>query len=237
MNTKIEFKNEIEKIKKYLEPLGSEKNLLGMQRFGIRFKRAYGVNIPVLRKLARDYKKNHEFALVLWETKIHELMLLAVFIDDYKQVTKAQMNNWVNDFASWDICDQCCSNLFEKTPYAFEKFFEWSKSKDEFIKRAAFAMMAAIAVHHKKTEDIELLDFFPLIEREAYDERNFVKKAVNWALRQLGKRSKLLFDEAVEVAKRIEQQDSKVAKWIAKDALREFRIKKDIYWKKRTLQK
>lgn len=237
MNTKIEFKNEMEKIKKYLEPLGSERNLLGMQRFGINFKKAYGVNIPVLRKLAKDYKKNHDFALVLWESKIHELMLLAIFIDDYKQVTKAQMNKWVKDFASWDICDQCCSNLFEKTPYAFEKVFEWSKSKDEFVKRAAFAMIAAMAVHRKKTEDIEFLDFFPLIEREAYDERNFVKKAVNWALRQLGKRSKLLFDEAVEVAKRIEQQDSKAAKWIAKDALREFRIKEDIYWKKRTLQK
>jgi 3-methyladenine DNA glycosylase AlkD len=228
------FKNEIEKIKKYLESKGSEKNLLGMQRFGIRFKKAYGVNIPVIRKLAKDYKRNHDLALELWETKIHELMLLAVFVDDYKQVTKAQMNKWVKDFASWDICDQCCSNLFEKTPYAFEKVFEWSKSKDEFIKRAAFALIAVIAVHHKKTEDIELLDFFPLIEREAYDERNFVKKAVNWALRQLGKRSRLLFDEAVEVAKRIEQQDSKAAKWIAKDALREFSIKENIYWKKRT---
>lgn len=234
MNTKAEFNNEIEKIKKYLEPLGSERNLFGMQRFGIRFEKAYGVNIPIIRKLAKDYKRNHEFALVLWETKIHELMLLAIFIDDYKQVTKTQMNKWVKDFKSWDICDQCCSNLFEKTPYAFEKVYEWSRSKDEFIKRAGFVMMAVIAVHHKKLEDIELFDFFTLIEREAWDERNFVKKAVNWALRQMGKRSKLLYDEAVEVAKRIEQQDSKSAKWIAKDALREFSIKKEIYWKKRT---
>jgi len=235
MNTKVEFENEIEKIKKYLEPKGSERNRIGMQRFGINFEKAYGVNIPVLRKLARNYKHNHEFALELWDTKIHELMLLAIFIDDYKQVTKSQMNKWVKDFKSWDICDQCCSNLFEKTPYAYEKIFEWSKSKEEFIKRAAFALIAVISVHHKKTEDIELFEFFPLIEREAYDERNFVKKAVNWALRQLGKRSSLLFNEAVEVARRIEQQDSKAAKWIAKDALREFNIKKEIYWKKRTL--
>jgi 3-methyladenine DNA glycosylase AlkD len=225
---------QIEKIKKYLEPLGSERNREGMQRFGIRFKEAYGVNIPVLRKLAKEYKPNHEFALDLWETKIHELMLLAIFIDDYRQVTKSQMNKWVKDFASWDICDQCCSNLFEKTPYAFEKAFEWSKAKEEFIKRAGFVMMAVIAVHNKKIEDIELFDFFPVMEREAYDDRNFVKKAVNWALRTLGKRSKLLFDEAVEVAERIAQQDSKSARWIAKDALREFHQKEDIYWKKRT---
>lgn len=235
MITKTDFKNEIEKIKKFLEPKGSERNRLGMQRFGINFENAYGVNIPVLRKLARDYRHNHEFALELWETKIHELMLLAIFIDDYRQVTKSQMNKWVKDFKSWDICDQCCSNLFEKTPYAYEKIFEWSKSKDEFIKRAAFTLIAVIAVHHKKKEDIELFEFFPLIEREAWDERNFVKKAVNWALRQLGKRSNLLFNEAVEVAKRIAQKDSKSAKWIAKDALREFNIKEEIYWKKRTL--
>jgi 3-methyladenine DNA glycosylase AlkD len=232
----INFKKEIEKIKNYLEPFGSENNRAGMQRFGIRFENAYGVNIPVLRNLAKEYKRNHELALELWETKIHELMLLAIFTDDYKQVTKSQMNKWVKDFASWDICDQCCSTLFEKTPYAFEKVFEWSKSKEEFIKRAAFTLIAVIAVHHKKTEDIELFDFFPLIEREANDDRNFVKKAVNWALKQMGKRSKLLFDEAVTVAKRLEKQDSKSAKWIAKDALREFRMKEDIYLKKRTLR-
>lgn len=235
MAAKPDFKREIEKIKEILEPKGSERNRMGMQRFGINFEKAYGVNIPVIRKLARDYRKNHELALELWETKIHELMLLAIFTDDYKQVTKSQMNKWVKDIRSWDICDQCCSTLFEKTPYAYEKIFEWSKSKDEFVKRAAFTLIAVISVHHKKTEDIELFGFFPLIEREAWDERNFVKKAVNWALRQLGKRSSLLFNEAVEVAKRIAMQDSKAARWIAKDALREFSIKEDIYWKKRTL--
>ncbi|MCX6166289.1 MAG: SDR family NAD(P)-dependent oxidoreductase, partial [Ignavibacteriae bacterium] len=230
---KSEFKNEIEKIKRYLEPLGSEKNRKGMQRFGIRFEKAYGVNIPVLRKLAKEYKPNHELALELWETKIHEQMLLAIFIDDYKLVTKAQMNKWVKDFASWDICDQCCSTLFDKTPYVFEKAFKWSKAKDEFVKRAGFVMMAVIAVHNKKIKDIELFDFFPVMEREAYDDRNFVKKAVNWSLRTLGKRSKILFDEALEVAERIALQDSKSAKWIAKDALREFATKSDIYWKRR----
>jgi len=226
-------KNEIEKIKNYLKPLGSERNRIGMQRFGIRFENAYGVNIPVLRNLAKDFKPNHELALELWETKIHELMLLSIFIDDYKQVTLKQMNKWVKDFASWDICDQCCSNLFDKTPFAFDKIFEWSKSKDEFVKRAGFVLIATMAVHNKKLDDEVFLEFFPLLEREAYDERNFVKKAVNWALRQIGKRSKFLFDEAIKTAERISQQDSKSAKWIAKDALREFKIKKDIYWKKR----
>lgn len=227
------FEKETERIKNYLEPIGNEKNREGMKRFGIKFKEAYGVNIPVLRKLAKESKGNHELALELWETKIHELMLLAIFIDNYKQVTLKQMEKWVKDFSSWDICDQCCSNLFDKTPYAFDKIFEWSGRKEEFVKRAGFVLIATISVHNKKLDDEVFLEFFPLLEREAYDERNFVKKAVNWALRQVGKRSKYLFDEAIKVAERISRQDSKSAKWIAADALREFRIKKDTYWKKR----
>lgn len=223
----------IDKIKKYLKPLGSEKNREGMQRFGIRFKDAYGVSIPVLRKLAKEYKGNHELALELWETKIHELMLLAIFIDDYKQVSEKQMEKWVKDFESWDICDQCCSNLFDKTSFAYKKIFEWTKSKKEFIKRAGFVLMATISVHNKKLDDEVFLEFFPLLEREAYDERNFVRKAVNWALRQIGKRSKFLFNEAIKLAENISKQESKSAKWIASNALREFKTKKDIYWKKR----
>lgn len=229
---KNNFSGQIEEIKNYLEPLGSEKNRIGMQRFGIRFENAYGINIPVLRNLAKKYKPNHQLALTLWETKIHELMLLAIFIDDYKQVTIKQMDRWVKDFVSWDICDQCCATLFEKTPYAFDKVFEWTKSKEEYIKRAGFAMIAVMAVHNKKADDEVFTEFFPLIEREAWDERNFVRKAVNWALRQIGKRSKYLFDEAVKVAERIAKQESKSAKWIASDALREFKTKEEVYWKK-----
>jgi len=226
--------NQILKIQRALRPLGSKKNIVGMKKFGINFKQAYGVNIPVLRKLAKDYKPNHDLALELWETKIHELMLLAIFIDDYKRVTKLQMNKWTKDFASWDICDQCCSNLFDKTPYTYEKIFEWSKSKKEFVKRAGFVLMAAIAVHNKEMDDKMFLNFFPLIEKESYDDRNFVRKAVNWALRQIGKRSKYLFAESIKVAERIVMQDSKSAKWIANDALKEFNTKNNIYWKKRT---
>jgi len=224
MNHKDEIKNLI----KIFESKGSSYNLEGMQRYGIRFKKAYGVNIPVLRAMAKKYKPNHKLALELWETDIHESMILAFLIDNPDEVTKSQMQKWVNQFASWDICDGCCSNLFDKTPNAYEKAFEWSSSKKEFVKRAGFVLMATTSVHNKKTDDEFFMEFFPIIEREAYDERNFVKKAVNWALRSIGKRNSELFNEAIKVAKRIEKQNSKSAKWIAKDALREFKSKKEI---------
>ena len=144
--------NQTLRIQRILKPQGSKKNLIGMKKYGIRFNKAYGVKIPIIRELAKKFKPNHDLALYLWDTKIHELMLLAIFIDDYRQVTEFQMNKWVRDFASWDICDQCCSNLFDKTPYAFDKIFEWSKSKDEFIKRAGFALIATMAIHNKKLD-------------------------------------------------------------------------------------
>jgi 3-methyladenine DNA glycosylase AlkD len=223
--------NIIKEIIKTLEPLGNVYNLEGMQRFGIRFKKAYGVNIPVLRAMAKKYKPNHKLALELWETGIHECMILAFLIDNPDEVTGKQMQKWVNQFASWDICDGCCSNLFDKTPYAYEKVIEWTSSKKEFVKRAGFVIMATLSVHNKKADDEFFMEFFPIIEREAYDERNFVKKAVNWALRSIGKRNSELFNESIKAAKRIEKQDSKSAKWIAKDALREFKSKKEKYLK------
>jgi 3-methyladenine DNA glycosylase AlkD len=155
-------------------------------------------------------------------------MILAFLIDNLDEVTKSQMQKWVNQFASWDICDGCCSNLFDKTPYAYEKAIEWSASKKEFVKRAGFTIMATLSVHNKKADDEFFMEFFPIIEREANDDRNFVKKAVNWALRSIGKRNSELFKEAIKVANRIEKQESKSAKWIAKDALREFKSKKEI---------
>ena len=133
------------------------------------------------------------------------------------------MNEWVKDFASWDICDQCCGNLFDKTTYAYDTAFKWSKSKYEFIKRAGFVLITQLAVHDKEMEDNKFLAFFPLIESEAGDERNFVRKAVNWALRQVGKRNSFLWKEAVELAEKIKKQESKSAKWIATDALRELK--------------
>jgi 3-methyladenine DNA glycosylase AlkD len=174
--------------------------------------------------MAKEIKKNQALSLELWETGIHEARLLAGFIGDPKQVTEKQMDEWVADFDSWDVCDQVCMGLFDKTSFAYKKVVEWSGRKEEFVKRAGFAMMAALAVHDKKTGDEAFLGFLPIIERESTDERNFVKKAVNWALRQIGKRNRGLNKKAIETAKRIETQNpnSKCTRWIAKDALREL---------------
>lgn len=194
----------------------------GMLRFGIANHKALGVKIPELRKLARQIKKNHALAQQLWTTDIHEARLLATMIDDPKMVTEQQMDKWVLDFDSWDICDQACSNLFARTPFAIKKSIEYSTREEEFVKRAGFVLMAALSVHDKKADDLVFIQFMPVIEREAHDERNFVKKAVNWALRQIGKRNKILKPMAIATAERILLQNSKAAKWIANDALREL---------------
>jgi 3-methyladenine DNA glycosylase AlkD len=203
-------------------------NIKGMSRYGINTEKAFGVKIPVLRQLAREIGKDHPLALELWETGYHEARLLAIFIANPKNVDEALMEKWVLDFDSWDICDQCCSNLFQRTPFAFQKASEWTNRHEEFVKRAGFVMIAVLAVHHKKVSDNQFLHFFSLIEREAGDERNFVKKAVNWALRQLGKRNTFLRDIAIETAERIKTQNSKSARWIAADALKELRSEKQL---------
>lgn len=205
-----------------LKKNGSEYNRKGMARYGINVDKAFGVNAPTMHSLTKVIGKNHELALELWESGYHEARHVATMIDDPKLVTKAQMNKWVRDFNSWDICDGACSNLFRKTPYAIEKIFEWCEKKDEFVRRAGFSLMCYVAVHHKTRDDEEFLEFFPLIKKYSADERNFVKKAVNWALRQIGKRSRFLNEEALKLAKEIHALDSKSAKWIARDAIREL---------------
>ena len=199
--------------------------LEGMSRYGIDTTSAMGVTMPEIRKLAKGIPKDHTLALQLWDTAIRECQILASLVDDRKQVTKQQMDQWVSDFNSWEVCDQVCGNLFVRKPYAIEKALEYSRSEEEFIKRAGFVLMAEMQVHNKKVSNQELMQFFPVIEREAWDERNFVKKAINSALRQMGKRNKELRMVAIECAKRIAQQDSKSAKWIARDALAEFEKK------------
>jgi 3-methyladenine DNA glycosylase AlkD len=196
--------------------------LAGMLRFGIDNEKALGVRIPEVRQLAKLIKKDHELALQLWDTRIHEARILASLIADPKLVTPQLIDNWTKDFTSWDLCDQVCGNLFDRTPYAIEKALEFSKQEEEFIKRSGFVLMAELAVHDKKAADMIFVQFFPVIEREAWDKRNFVKKAVNWALRQIGKRNKTLLPLAIQCAERILLQDSKTAKWIAGDALREL---------------
>jgi 3-methyladenine DNA glycosylase AlkD len=213
---------EVRDVLKYLQQEKNPENTKGMARFGINTENAFGVSMPKLRKLAKTIGRNHELALGLWETKIHEALILAALIDIPAQVTKKQMDKWVKDFDSWDLCDQCCMNLFDKTEYAYEKIFQWSKRKEEFVKRASFAMIASLAVHDKKADEEYFESFFSLIKREAVDERNFVKKAVNWSLRQIGKRNESLRGMAICLAEEIAALDSKSAKWIAKDALKEL---------------
>ena len=205
-----------------LKSLSNPEAVAGMARFGINAKNTYGVSIPDLRKMAKGIGKNYILAQKLWDSGIHEARILAGMIDLPEKVTEKQMKHWVKDFNSWDVCDQVCSNLFDKTKFAHKKAIEWSERTEEFVKRAGFALMAALAVHDKEASDKEFLKFLPIIKREATDERNFVKKAVNWALRQIGKRNLSLNKMAIKASKEIQRLDSKAARWVASDALREL---------------
>ncbi|MDP2741186.1 MAG: DNA alkylation repair protein [bacterium] len=218
---------EYQEIIKKINSLQNPRNIEGMARFGIRPKtKVYGVPIPELRKIAKIIKKNHKLALKLWDSKIHEARILAGFIGEPEKATEQQIEKWVRGFDSWDVCDQVCSSFLDKTEFAYKKVFEFSKRKEEFVKRTAFALIACLAVHNKKLKDKDFLRFFPLIKKESIDERNFVKKAVNWALRQIGKRNLSLNKKAIELAKEIrqtaEKNNSKSAKWIAAGAIREL---------------
>jgi 3-methyladenine DNA glycosylase AlkD len=205
-----------------LESLANPEAIEGMARFGITPERALGVSIPDLRKIARKAGRNHDLALKLWGVNTRETRILASMIDDPELVSEEQMEEWVMDFNYWEICDQCCGNLFDKTKFAFKKAVEWSGREEEFVKRAGFAIMAWSAFHNKQANDEVFESFLSIIKREADDDRNFVKKAVNWSLRQTGKRNKHLNKKAVELAREIQMMDSKSAKWIATDALREL---------------
>jgi 3-methyladenine DNA glycosylase AlkD len=211
-----------EEILKQLKSLSNPDAVAGMARFGINPTNTYGVSIPILRKMAKQIGKNHLLAENLWDSGIHEARILAPLIDPPEMVTEKQMEGWVKNFDSWDICDQCCSNLFDKTKFAHKKAIEWSKRREEFVKRAGFVLMATLAVHDKESGNERFKRFLPVIKREATDERNFVKKAVNWALRQIGKRNSALNKIAIQTAKEMQKKDSKSTKWIASDALREL---------------
>jgi len=213
---------QLEEILRELESLADPEAVKGMARFGINPTNTYGVSIPNLRVMAKKVGRNHLLAQQLWSSGVHEARILAGMIDSAEAVTEEQMENWVRDFDSWDICDQVCSNLFDKTKLAHRKAVEWSRRREEFVKRAGFVLMAALSVHDKKARDDAFLKFLPIIKRESIDDRNFVKKAVNWALRQIGKRNIALNRAAVAAAGEIQRMDSKSAKWIASDALREL---------------
>jgi 3-methyladenine DNA glycosylase AlkD len=218
----------LEKYLYQLKSLADPEALAGMARFGINPDNTLGVSIPNLRKMAKEIGKNHALAQQLWSSGIHEARLLAGMVDDPGEVTEEQMERWVSDLDSWDVCDQVCSNLFDKTTIAYKKAHEWSGRNEEFVKRAGFALMAALSVHDKKEGNEKFLEFLPIIKREAIDEKNFVKKAVNWALRQIGKRNIDLNKAAIETANDILKIDSRSARWIASDALRELTDEKTL---------
>ncbi len=217
---------EARQLLKRLKALGSEENRLGMSRFGIETKHALGISVPVLRQMAREIGPDHKLALELWKSPIHEAKLLAIFIEDPSKVTERQMDRWARGFDSWDICDQCCGFLFGQTKHAFKKALEWSRQKEEFVKRAGFTMMASLSVHDKSASDGVFIKFLGRIRDESRDERNFVRKAVNWSLRQIGKRNARLNNRAIATAKVIAGFHSSSARWISSDALRELTSKK-----------
>ena len=213
-------------VMKQLRSMGDPESVKGMARYGINPKNNLGISIYKLRPLAKDIGKDHELALRLWDSGIHDARLLAVFIEDPAKVTSNQMDSWVQDFDSWDVCDQACTSLFDVTPYSWKKIYEWAEHEEEFVKRAAFSIIAGLAVHNKETSDDKFEELFPLIKKHSVDERNYVKKAVNWALRNIGKRNISLNKKAIKIAKEINRIDTKSAKWIASDAIRELTSEK-----------
>jgi 3-methyladenine DNA glycosylase AlkD len=218
----MSLKTSADQIIQKLKSLANPKNVEGMARFGINPNNTLGISVPVLRDIAKEAGKDHQLAQELWASGIHEARILACFIDKPEMVTELQMESWVKDFDSWDVCDLCCSDLFDRTKFAHQKAVEWSGREEEFVKRAGFTLMAALAVHDKKASDADFLKFLPIIKRESTDERNFAKKAVNWALRNMGKRNLDLNKMAIKTAEEIQKIDSKSARWIAADALREL---------------
>jgi len=206
-----------------LRSMGDPRRVAGMARYGINPNKTLGVPMPRLRELAKVVGIDHKLAQSLWKSGMHEVRILASLIADPATISEKQIDLWVRAFDSWDVCDQCCMNLFEKTPFAYKMCYEWHSSEVEFVKRAGFVMMARLAVSDKQAADSEFEKFLPMIIKEATDSRNYVKKAVNWALRQIGKRSADLNAAAIRAAEEIRKIDSKSARWIASDALRELR--------------
>ena len=226
MNSKMTVEAKL--IIKELQALGKPSVAKQMSYFALPVEKAFGINTPVLRKFAKKLGKNHELAISLFKSGYHEARVLAALIADQSKFNEELMDEWTHQFDNWGVCDCCCGEVFTDTPYAFDKAIEWSKSEKEFVKRAGFALMAELAMHDKKAKDQKFIPFFRRVETEAYDERNFVKKAVNWALRQIGKRNSALHEKAIASANKIKLQPHRSAKWIAADALRELNNEKII---------
>jgi 3-methyladenine DNA glycosylase AlkD len=205
-----------------LQTKARPEQLKGMAKYGITVEKRLGVSVPDMRKLAKELGRDHKLALDLWRTGVAEAKIVAGMVGDPAKLTEEQMEDWVKGIDSWDVCDQVCMNLFEKNRLAWKKTIDWSEREEEFVKRTAFSLIACLAWHDKKASDEEFLALLPVIVRAATDERNFVKKAVNWALRNIGKRNLNLNKAAINAAKEIQRLDSKAARWIAADAIREL---------------
>jgi 3-methyladenine DNA glycosylase AlkD len=207
-----------------LRSRANERDREGMARFGIRGSNVLGgTSLPELRRMAKAAGTDHRLALELWRSGVHEARILASMVDDPARVTERQMESWAKVFDAWDIVDCTCATLFDRTPFAYDKAFEWSEREEEFVKRAGFVLMAALAVHDREATDERLAAFLPVVVREAGDPRNFVRKAVNWALRQIGKRNLPLNAAAIRAGERILADGPRAARWVATDALRELR--------------
>jgi 3-methyladenine DNA glycosylase AlkD len=212
----------VEKVLEKLKSKADPDQLKGMARYGLEVEKRLGVKVPEMRKIAKEIGEDHALALALWETGISEAMILASMVDIPEEVSEDQMEAWVVDFNSWDVCDQVCMNLFEKTPLAWKKVRDWSQREEEFVKRAGFALVACLAWHNKAASDEDFLRLLPVIREGAEDGRNYVKKAVSWALRNIGKRNPNLNEASLEAAKELRAMDSKSARWIGSDAVRDL---------------
>ena len=213
----------VQEIIEWLKRASDKDAIEGMKRFGITPEHTFGVKIPILRQIAKLAGRDHKLAHALWEINTRETRILTSMIEEVNCVSDKEMEKYINEFDYWEICDQFCMNLFEKLPYAYEKATELAEREDEFAKRTGFVLMARLAVSDKKAPNKKFETFFSYIYDESTDPRNMVKKAVNWALRQIGKRNKTLHKRALDLAERIYQIDDPTAHWIAQDALRELK--------------
>ena len=205
-----------------LKRRGTKRNIEGMARYGIRAKKVFGVSMAAMQALAKRFGRSHELADALWKTGWYEARILASLVDEPEKVTPAQMDRWCRDFDNWAICDTVCFHLFDRTPHAFRKISRWSTSREEFVKRAAFALLASVALHYKKSGDEPFAKCLPLVERASSDDRNFVKKGVSWGLRGVGRRSPGLHAKAVALARRLASSEDPAARWVGKDALQDL---------------
>jgi 3-methyladenine DNA glycosylase AlkD len=214
--------DEVETVLLSLRRRATKRTLEGMDRYAIPKTNAFGVSVGDIRLLAKRLGRNHELAEALWQTRYYEARMLASFIDDPTRVTPAQMDRWCRDFDNWAICDTACFHLFDRTPHAFQKVAQWSRGREEFVRRAAFALLASLAVHDRRAEDAAFVRCLPLVERAASDERNFVKKGVLWALRAIGVRNAELNVAATAVAERLSVSSEPAARWVGGGVLREL---------------